>query len=242
MISDFPPLMTGHELKPGQSPARKAASGAEKGKYEAGDLLWVRDLNVLNYALVLEPDVDREKALQMIHTQLVALGDAIGAIAPPEVAITHRWPNDVLANGAKIGEVTAILSEDDDTAGTPRFMVIATHINVRPTSDDLNPGLDQTKTTLWDEGCGDLDAMQLLASSARHLMAWIHTWQEEGMQPILTLLDGRMERGHALDIAGQTGTFMGMDENANLFLKTENGTRIIKTSDALDTTIKAHVP
>ena len=82
--------MTGHELKAGQSPARKAVGGAVKGKYSAGDILWVRDVDTLDCAIVLEPEVSREEALSMVFTKMVAIGDAVGAIAPPEVAITYH--------------------------------------------------------------------------------------------------------------------------------------------------------
>lgn len=241
MTPHFPPLFTGHELKPGQSPVRKAASGAAKGKYGAGDLLWLRDHQVLDYAVVLEPDVGREKALDMVFTQMVALGDAIGAIAPPEVAITYRWPNKVLANGAEIGAVHAVLSDKNDEQGYPAFLIVATRIAVKPTAEDIDPGHDPNRTTLWDEGCGSLDAIEVLDSVARHFMSWLHTWQEDGFQPVLTQLDGRMVPGHALSFNGIEGTFLGMDENANALLKRADGTKLIAVSEALDTTLKAHV-
>lgn len=233
--------MTGHMLTTGQSPARKAASGATKNKYSAGDILWIKDKLTLDYAIVLEPDVDRTKALDMVFTQMVALGDAIGAIAPPEVGITYHWPNHILANGAKVGTVSVILSDDDDADGCPNFMIIATEIAVRPRQEDINPGLDQSRTTLWDEGCAELDALQVLDSAARHFMTWIHTWEEDGFQPILVNLDQRMEKNHEITIGEKTGTYLGLDEQANLLLKTDSGTDVIAVSDALETNIKAHV-
>lgn len=241
MTPQFPPLLTGHELKPGQSPARKAASGAAKGKYSAGDLLWLRDHDTLDYAIVLEPETSRTDALQMIFTQMVALGDAIGAIAPPEVAITYHWPNKILANGAFIGTVDAILSDQDDANGCPHYMVIATRIRVRPPEQVTDPGYDKNYTTLWDEGCGELDAMTVLDSAARHFTTWVHNWEEDGFQSVLTHLDGRMEQSHELEVAGKTGTFLGLDENANLLLKQDGGTELVTVVDALDTTLKAHV-
>lgn len=241
MTPQFPPLLTSHELKSGQSPARKAASGAAKGKYGAGDLLWLRDEDTLDYAIVLEPDVPRDKALNMVFTQMAALGDAIGAIAPPEVGITHHWPNRLLANGAEIGSVSCILSPEDGADGCPLYLVIATYIAVRPKRDDLNPGLNSGHTTLWDEGCGDLKAMAVLDSAARHFMTWLHTWEEDGFQPVLNQIDGRMETGHALSIGEIEGSYLGLDEQANLLLKTETGTTLIAVSDALPTSIEAHL-
>ena len=241
MQPDFPPLLTGHRLEPDQHPARKAASGASKGKFGAGDVLWVQDSNVLNYAIVLEPDVDRDRALEMVFTQMAALGDAIGALAPPEVAITHHWPNKILANGAFIGEVNAILSTEDDDDGNPRHMVIWTQIDVRPRSATLDPGVNKQKTTLWDEGCGDLNALDVLTSAARHFTTWVHTWEEEGFQPVLVQIDGRMETEHPLELNGDKGTYLGLDESANLLLKQDNGTKQIYLKDALQTNLKGYV-
>lgn len=241
MSPQFPPLLTGHELKPGQSPARKAAAGAKKGKYGAGDLLWVNDPNTMSYAVVLEPDVDRVKALDMVFTQMVALGDAIGATAPPEVAVQYLWPNIIQANEAQIGSVRAILSEQDGEDGCPLFMVIATEIAVKPEIADMNPGFHEEKTTLWDEGCGEMTVDDLLDSSARHFMTWVHTWQEEGFQPVLSQLDGRMIEQHALKINEVDGTYLGLDESANVLVKLEKGTTQIAVADALDTRVEAFV-
>lgn len=241
MTPPFPPLLKSHELPLGQNPTKTAVSGAVKGHYSAGDLLWLRDSDTLNCAIILEPEVDRQKALNMIFVLMVALGDAIGAIAPPELAITHYWPNKVLANGAEIGTVNAILSENDDADGCPLFMALATHIKVRPTSDNMDPGLTQSRTTLWDEGCGALDAMQLLEATARHFMRWVHTWEEEGLQPVLAQLSGRMTEGHPISLGPIKGTYLGLDENANLLLKHEDETKLFHLSHALDTTPKAAI-
>ena len=83
--------------------------------------------------------------------------------------------------------------------------------------------------------------MKVLDSSARHFMSWVHTWSEEGFQPVLTQLDGRMVQGHDLSLHNIEGTFLGLDESANLLLKHEGGTTLVAISDGLDTTIKAHV-
>jgi hypothetical protein len=54
---------------------------------------------------VLEPEVRLERALQMAPLMMVALGDCIGSLAPPKVAIHYRWPNGILLNGSMAGEV-----------------------------------------------------------------------------------------------------------------------------------------
>ncbi|MEM8794390.1 MAG: biotin/lipoate--protein ligase family protein, partial [Pseudomonadota bacterium] len=97
------------------------------------------------------------------------------------------------------------------------------------------------RTTLWDEGCGELTVVDLIDSSARHFMTWLNTWEEDGFTPVLSQIDGRMEKEHALSFEGKSGTFLGMDENANLILKLDQGTDLVPVSEALDTHMEAFV-
>lgn len=241
MTPQFPPLITGHMLKPGQSPVRKAAAGAAKKKYGAGDLLWLNDPDTLDYAIVLEPEVARAASLQMVFTQMVALGDAIGAIAPPEVAITYRWPGMVLANGATIGHVSAVLADEDTAEGYPAYLVIGTHLAIRPKVYSNDPGLTRDSTTLWDEGCGELDAMMVLDSTARHFLNWVHTWEEDGFTPVLAVLDGRMTPGHAITVDGAEAAYLGLDEAGNALIKLAGSTKLITAEAALKTSVRDHV-
>lgn len=241
MTPQFPPLITGHALKSGQSPVRKAAAGAAKNKYGAGDLLWVNDPDTLDYAIVLEPEVAREASLQMVFTQMVALGDAIGAIAPPEVPITYRWPDTVLANGATIGHVSAVLADEDTPEGFPAYLVIATHLAIRPKIVRHDPGLTRDSTTLWDEGCGELDALMVLDSTARHFLNWVHTWEEDGFKPVLALLDGRMTPGHTIIVGDEEVVYLGLDEAGNALVKAAGSTRLITAQAVLKTSIRNHL-
>ena len=95
----FPPLLTGHDVKGKPGPFETACAQAEAGEAGAGDVYWARDTARFDWACVLEPDVETARALQMHFTAMVALGDAFGAIAPPEVAFQYRWPGDLLVNG-----------------------------------------------------------------------------------------------------------------------------------------------
>ena len=40
------------------------------------------------------------------------------------------------------------------------------------------------RTTLAEEGCGDIQTVDLLEAFARHFLAWIHRWQEDGVGPV----------------------------------------------------------
>ena len=206
-----------------------------KGKYGAGDTLWVRDKTTLDYAILLEPDVSRERVLEMLFLQMVALGDSIGALAPPEVAITYDWPNRIYANEAFIGSVNAILSDDDGEDGCPTYLVIHTKIAVHPKPGAADPGFNKDETTLYDEGCFDLNTLQLLESSSRHFMTWLNSWQEEGLKQILQQLDGRMNKDQQIKLGVEEGQYLGMDEQGDAFVKSDGKTHSIAAKDALET-------
>lgn len=83
-------------------------------------------------------------------------------------------------------------------------------------------------TTFEEEGCGDIAAAELVESYARHLMAWLHTWREDGFRPIhehyLFRADGYNEETE-LGAPGNkiAGTFIGLDEHGGALMKDADG-------------------
>ena len=110
-----------------------------------------------------------------------------------------------------------------------------------PDPDAPEPGHDLKRTTLHDEGCGEITALDLLESFSRHFLHWVDRWQDDGFRPLrdaylsratgfgtpiaLTLLDGdRYE-----------GTFMGLTDTGGLLLVHGGATRSVALSRALRT-------
>ena len=233
----FPPLLTGHRLGADVSIASWVKSGATKGKLGAGDLGWSEEVDDLRFALVLEPDVPHARCPEMLFAAMVAVGDAIGALAPPEVAVTYRWPSVILLNEAELGIADLEIAETGSDGG-PDWMVLTLYLRIRPARNNPEPGSDLTKTTLWDEGCGQLGRSKLLESISRHLVNLIHTWSEDGFKPIHDQWWGRLSRktpvaAGALTDAGKP-TLLGLDESGNALLKSAAGTQSVSTIEALE--------
>lgn len=235
----FPPLLTGHSVKAPERPFETACRGAASGDFGAGDLVWARNLDTMLVAVVLEPDVDRAAAGEMLYVAMVAAGDSIGALAPPEVAITWDWPATLRANGGRIGGLRLAMAPQE-TDGVPDWMVVAIEVAIAPQGRIGEPGQDPDRTTLYDEGCGELDRTMLIESWSRHLLSWIDTWQQDGFKPVH---DAWMFRASARNETvrvrkGQEeieGTFIGLDDHGNMLLKRDSGTVLIETADALET-------
>ncbi len=236
-LPTFPPLLTGHKLALEIVPADWAKARAAKGALGAGDLAWSVDVDNLRLALVLEPDVPRERCPEIVFAAMVAVGDAIGALSPPEVAVMYQWPSVILANEAKVGYVDLVVSETGQ-ADVPDWMVLSLHLYLRPTRGGREPGNDLSRTTLWDEGCGQLSCARLLESVSRHLVNLIHRWSEDGLKPIHDQWWERLfPKAQLADgaLAGDDdGSLLGLDESGNALIKSAAGTRAVATMDALE--------
>lgn len=235
---DFPPLLTGHAVAPPADAFSLACRRAASGEAGAGDIFWSRSRNDLDVAVVLEPEVGENQAREMLFVAMVALGDCIGALSPPEVGIFYRWPDVILANGAEVGQARLAMAKSEGGDAPPQWLVVGASLAIRPARDAPDPGENIDRTTLWDEGCGDLDRNALLESYSRHLKTWLHNWETGGVRPVREAWLGRAEgRGETVTIAydgdEKTGTFLGLDEAGGLILKAGETTTILDLSKAL---------
>ncbi len=225
----FPPLITGHPVS-ASSDAFAEALAAVKGKQaEAGDLYWSEAVNRLDFALVLEPEVSASRALQVHLAVMVAFGDALGALAPPETAVHYRWPSTLLVNGAEAGRVRTALTATRSADEVPAHMVTGVTLSIHPAVAG-EPGLSPQTTSLWDEGCTDVDRTRLVESISRHILAWIDTWETEGFRPVHEIWCGRAEgRDESVTVAGAAtpkGGFIGLDEDGNLLVRENDATGV----------------
>lgn len=225
----FPPMLSGHGIDAGADPFDVACLGAACGDYGAGDLLWSRAADKVAVALVLEPEVDRGRAREMLFVAMVACADAVGANVPPEFAFTWRWPATLCANGASVGRARYGEAAEGGESEIPAWIVVGLEFTLFDVDEHaLEPGEMPDRTTFAEEGAADFDAVQALSSLSRHWLTWIHRWDADGFAPVheawLFRADGYREKA-AFDTAeGRVeGTFLGLDEAGNLLLKADGG-------------------
>lgn len=235
---EFPPLLSGHAVQAAQDPFEVAIQAARTGAFSAGDLCWSRAETHARAAIVLEPECSLSTATQMVPLLMVAIGDALGAIGPPNLAFMYRWPSTLLANGGEVGEVMLHVPEGVGLGDTPGFMVLGFSIAMSlPAGIDEAPGLEQHTTALFEEGCGDLDRTQIIEAVARHFLSWVDTWEHDGFGAAHADFLGRMQPADALVVQIGTGThkgrIVGIDENGGLLLETADGVRGLSVAEAL---------
>ena len=206
---------------------------AEAGA-EDGTLVWAREQRQgrgrrgrdwqsprgnLYLSMILRPDCSPERAAQLGFVAALGMGDAIGAVAPPMIEVRYKWPNDVLINDRK---AAGILLESTSTPdGRLDWLVLGIGVNVTSFPEDTA----FPATSLRFEGCPpSLDDATLLEAFARHFLAWVNRWLEDGFAPVRkTWRNHAFGLGDAIEVRlaeeTLTGIFEDLDEDGGLLLK-----------------------
>ena len=98
---------------------------------------------------------------------------------------------------------------------------------------DGDGGENPDRTCLFHEGCADVTPLRLLESWSRHTLVWINRWLDDGLAPLHAAWRERAwEMGEPLPDG--SGTFMGLDEDGGMLVKTDQTTSIRPLTDILD--------
>jgi biotin-(acetyl-CoA carboxylase) ligase len=191
-----------------------------------GTLLWRDDGGRLRLALLLDSEGDFEDSAAVAIVAAVALGDAIGGLAPPVVAVNNRWPDRIEVNG---GLSAGITLDQIDVSTAQLRLVLGIEVAIDPETGE-EPGRRPDLTSLVQEGCGEITPVMLLESFARHFLAWLHRWQEDGFPPVRAAWSARGPQPGArfaltVGDAVVEGSFRGIGAEGELILE-RDGTEI----------------
>lgn len=238
---EFPPLYQPFAVKSPDDPVSAALVAIGKGEAEAGSLYWARATSAAHCAIVFEPEHPLSTSAQALVVGMVAIGDAIGAIGPPNLGITYGWPGAIYANGATVGEMHLLAPAGLQTADTPEWLILELNIAIKSDQVTHEPGEDASRTELWEEGAGDLDRTRIIESFSRHLLTWLDTWEADGFRQVHELWVFRAaDRDAFVQVsAGEKrleGTFVSLDDEGGVLIKTENGIEGLALTDAVQFT------
>ncbi|SIS96753.1 Biotin-(acetyl-CoA carboxylase) ligase [Roseivivax lentus] len=223
---DFPPLLTGRAVA-GEAPRAAAIRAAEAGA-DPGLILYDALAEDLHAAIVFAPDRPREEAAVMLPLAGVALQNALGSVAPPEVAVHLGWDGSVHVNGGRAGRIAMIAPASADDAA-PDWLVVTLDLHFVPR--DADGGMHPDETTLHAEGCGNLTPMPVLESYARHLLHWLHDWDTDGLSGLHREYSGLVwQLGEEVTLAGRSGHFLGLDERLGALVKADGTTHLLPLS------------
>jgi biotin-(acetyl-CoA carboxylase) ligase len=227
----FPPLLSGQAVDGQVDPFEKACALAALG-CDGGVVVHNVSVNELRAAIVFAPEVVLQDAMAMLPVCGVGFQNALGALAPPEVAVHLQWDGGILVNGASCGAFRVAASGDDPDA-VPDWLVVGVQVPLWDLGEDAGAMPDQT--SLYAEGCAEVDATQLLESWAKHMLVWINRWSDEGTKPVHTEWLGLVHGvGEVTELYGQSGTFLGVDERFGMLLRDGDETHLFPLTKLLE--------
>ncbi len=234
---DFPPAFRPYAITADLDPFDRAVEMAKEG-VDAGTLLWSARQDVFECAIVLAPENSLETSLPVVLAASLGLGDALGALIPPVIAVTFGWPDRIEMNGGVVGKIRLVIAETPNPTVVPDWLVIG--FNLANAGHWREGGQDgQHITTLTEEGC-QIDLLDLLEAFSRHFLAWINRWQSDGVQPVQQAWMSRtldVGKSVKIDLGGRLreGTFKGLNEQCGLELVDQGRHHVIPIDVALKT-------
>ena len=191
---DLPPGYTLVALREyGDAFAHGCGIAAEAG---AGTLVWVRRYDLVEFAVVLEPDEPLVSARRALFAGMNAVADAIAAHCPPERDVSFGWPDAIMFDGSLLGGARlgwpAGCAEDD----IPAWLVFGAMLRAADMAH-VEEVQAASGVSLLSEGFEMIDTDAIIGSFARHLMTAFDRWNERGFEAIARDYLERLPRGKA---------------------------------------------
>jgi biotin-(acetyl-CoA carboxylase) ligase len=180
---DLPPGYTLVALREaGDAFAHGCNIAAEAG---AGTLVWVRRYDLVEFAVVLEPDEPLVSARRAFFAGMNAAADAIAAHCPPEREVSFGWPDAIQFDGGLLGGGRLGWPKDCDCAEdeVPAWLVFGIILRAADMAhtEEVQAA---ASVSLLSEGFEMIDTDAIIASFARHLMTAFDRWNERGFEAI----------------------------------------------------------
>jgi BirA family biotin operon repressor/biotin-[acetyl-CoA-carboxylase] ligase len=193
------------------------------------DRRWISPRGNLFASILLRPRGTPAKAAELSFVAALAVADAVRSLLPGTAALALKWPNDLLADGAKLAGI--LLEARSDPGGQMEWVVLGIGINVA-----LAPAADYPTACLSRLAGHAIDVATVLERLVQALAVWIERWDRQGFAPIRTAwLACAAGLGRTLDIrqggAMLAGKFVDLDLDGALVLETPAGLRRVTAGD-----------
>ena len=210
---DLPPGYTLVALRElGDAFAHACEIAAEAG---AGTLVWVRRYDLVEFAVVLEPDEPLKSARRALFAGMNALADAIAAHCPPEREVTFDWPDAVRFDAGLLGGGRLAWPKDCAEDEVPAWLVFG--VILRAAAMAHVPEVQAAAgVSLLSEGFEMVETDAIIESFSRHLMTAFDRWKERGFEAIARDYLERLPKNKA-------GERRGIDVNGDLLVSPPAG-------------------
>jgi len=192
---------------------------------------WLSPEGNLYCSVLMRPKVPLARAAGLSLVAAVAVGDTVAGFLPAGRRVQHKWPNDVLVEGAKIAGL--LLEAAGGGKGAADWVVIGCGVNVaaHPERDGLSA------TDLSGERGLRLSVGAVLVSLLDNLRHWRARWETAGIAPVRDAWLARARGvGEAIIVRLPReeieGRFEGLDDTGALVLRlADSTTRTISAGD-----------
>jgi biotin-(acetyl-CoA carboxylase) ligase len=153
------------------------------GEAGAGTLVWVRRYDLVEFAVVLEPDEPLKSARRALFAGMNAVADAIAAHCPPEREVNFGWPDTVIFDGGLLGGARLGWPQACAETDVPPWLVFGVILRAADMAhvDEVQAAAG---VSLLSEGFEMIDTDAIIESFARHLMTAFDRWKERGFEAI----------------------------------------------------------
>jgi len=201
--------------------ARQTAGRGRRGR------AWDTPAGNLAATLLLRLEAPQATTGQLSFAAALAAAEMVQHFAPA-AAVTVKWPNDVLAEGRKIGGILL----EGGTAKSGRWLAIGIGINLAHHPE----GTAFPATALPQLGIAPPSCDAALTILAARFAHWYDAWMEEGFE---TLRAAWLKRASGLGAPitarlpheTRQGMFEGIDSSGALLLKEETGVHAIAAGE-----------
>lgn len=176
----------------------------------AGTLVWVGRYDLVEFAVVLEPDEPLASARRALFAGMNAIGDAIAAHGPPEREIGFAWPDAILFDQGLVGGARLGWPLDCKEEKVPDWLVLGIMLRVVDLTEPETVSVPWG-TSLINAGFDKGETEALVGSFARHLMTGFDQWNEQGFETVAAAYLARLTNA-----AGEGRR--GIDRNGDLLI------------------------
>ena len=220
-VPQLPPLLTAVAVASSHDVHDKAIALAASS--EVGTVFYSEAVDRMHIAVVLSPEVAVADAGQMLFAMMIAAGDAIGALAPPEVAVSYQMPGYILLNKGRAGVVRVAVDPAASSGSVPDWMVVSAEVMLATHDVDEESWQQSSQyehTSLSEEGGSHISRTRLVESCSRHFLVWINRWQDDGFRPLYDAWMHRLDTESKIIVEVASGAeWIGLDETGGTLVK-----------------------
>lgn len=139
---------------------------------------WTSPEGNMHLSIVLRPRLTAESAAQLSFVAALAVGETLRGFLPEGVTVRHKWPNDVLVNGAKASGL--LLETASANGGAIDWVVLGVGINIAHFPQDT----PYPATSLAAQGARGASVDAVTRRFVGGLADWYDRWRTEGFLPV----------------------------------------------------------